>query len=128
MILKKKTMKEHATRILVQLHWLSVEARIIFKLAGFCHKIIQSKAPSYLSSLVSSYDPPRRLRSSSTYLLNVPRVNTKTYGERSFTYAAPRVWNSLPLSIRQIKGLNQFKSELKTHLFATVELQSHKFS
>ena len=32
-------------------------------------------------------------------------------------YAAPKVWNRLPLEIRQCQSLNIFKVLLKTHLF-----------
>lgn len=113
----KKTKNEHVTPLLVQLHWLPVEARIKFKLAVLCHKVLQGKAPSYISSLISPYKPSRNLRSCGTDLINIPRVNTKTYGEKAFSYAAPHIWNSLPLYIRQTGDLDQFKSELKTHLF-----------
>ena len=36
------------------------------------------------------------LRSSDTNLLSVPRVRT-CFGSRSFSVAAPTIWNSLPL-------------------------------
>ena len=39
------------------------------------------------------------------------------YGRRSFRYAAPRLWNSLPIAIRKITTLDNFKSKLKYHLF-----------
>ena len=100
-----------------QLHWLPVKARIDFKLAVLCHKVILNKAPSYLSSMISFYKPTRNLRSSGKLLLNAPVMKTKMYGEKSFTYAAPHIWNSLPLSIRQIEDEKKFKSALKTHLF-----------
>ena len=32
--------------------------------------------------------------------LSPPRVNTKTFGERSFSYAGPSVWNNLPQTLR----------------------------
>ena len=113
----RKTKREHVTPLLQHLHWLPVEARIKFKLAVLCHKVLQGKAPSYLSSMITRYKPSRNLRSSSRDSLIVPRVKTKTYGERSFSYVAPHIWNSLPLPIRQIEDLMEFKSELKTHLF-----------
>ena len=34
-----------------------------------------------------------------------------------FENAAPKVWNRLPLEIRQCQSLNIFKVLLKTHLF-----------
>ncbi|EFX61540.1 hypothetical protein DAPPUDRAFT_121530 [Daphnia pulex] len=43
----------------------------------------------------------------------------KSYGNRAFSVFAPRLWNSLPLSIRSAQSLGQFRSLLKTHLFST---------
>ena len=42
---------------------------------------------------------------------------TITYGDRAFSVAAPRLWNQLPLHIKNSESVNQFKSLLKTHLF-----------
>ena len=38
-------------------------------------------------------------------------------GDRAFENAAPKVWNRLPIEIRQCQSLNIFKVLLKTHLF-----------
>ncbi|KAI2660389.1 Collagen alpha-5(VI) chain [Labeo rohita] len=46
------------------------------------------------------YTPSPTLRSSSSISLVVPRIRLTTMGARSFSYAAPRLWNSLPLDIR----------------------------
>ena len=40
----------------------------------------------------------------------------KTFGDRSFPYYAPKLWNSLPISIKQITQLDAFKKQLK-HFF-----------
>ena len=40
-----------------------------------------------------------------------------TLGARSFSAAAPKLWNKLPLELRQATSLNSFKSRLKTYLF-----------
>ena len=45
------------------------------------------------------------------------RVNTKTFGERSFSYAGPSVWNNLPQTLRHSDSTSSFKAALKTHLF-----------
>ena len=51
-------------------------------------------------------------------LLHPPNdVRTKSYGERRFDKAAPTLWNSLPLSLRNVNSLDVFKRELKTHFF-----------
>ena len=44
-------------------------------------------------------------------------VNTKTFGERSFSYAGPSVWNNLLQTLRHSDSTSSFKAALKTHLF-----------
>ena len=64
------------------------------------------------------YVPSRSLRSASLSLLHVPRSNQKTYGDRAFAVAAPRLWNALPIQMRQPgTALDTFKRSLKTLLF-----------
>ena len=48
--------------------------------------------------------------------LCIPKVHTKKYGERTFAYAAPKLYK-LPVSLRQSATLNAFKAGLKMHLF-----------
>ena len=39
-----------------------------------------------------------------------------TLGARSFSAAAPKLWNGLSMELRQATSLNSFKSRLKTYL------------
>ena len=41
----------------------------------------------------------------------------KSFGDRSFSVAAPTLWNNLPASLRSMSSISSFKSQLKTHLF-----------
>ena len=51
-------------------------------------------------------------------LLNPLKFKTlTTLGDRSFTAAAPQLWNSLPYSIRSSPSVASFKKTLKTFLF-----------
>ena len=61
--------------------------------------------------------PKRALRSCEQGLLVVPRVRTKKYGERAFSFAAPHLYNSLPVKIRMTGTIDTFKANLKTYLF-----------
>ena len=78
------------------LHWLPVRSRIDFKLATLCYCSRTLDQPHYLSALLLSHRPERLLRSSAQEFLSVSRCNTD-FGDRRFSVAAPRVWNSLPL-------------------------------
>ena len=61
-------------------------------------------------------------------LLQVPMTRLVTYGQRSFLYAAPTLWNSLPASLTAINSINDFKSRLKTYLFRSAFSKQNKIS
>ena len=105
----------------MELHWLPVEQRIIFKINLICFKILSNLAPDYQVDLIHVYEPARYLRSSSdTWRVVTKPYNLKTYGFRAFSVIAPILWNDLPIDIRSIDGANKFKSKLKTFLFKRV--------
>ena len=108
---------DHITPSPIELRWLPVEQRIIFKILLFTFKVVNGLAPSYLSELLEAYVPRRMLRSFTQLLLHEPKFNLKTYGSRAFSVCAPRLWNSLPLKIRRCDSIDTFKKKLKTHLF-----------
>ena len=86
----KARKRDHASPLLVSLHWLPVQARIEYKLCVLCHNYFSGTAPEYLSKLLSVYVPTRNLRSSAdTRILSVRKVKTKRYGERAFAFCAP---------------------------------------
>ena len=108
---------DHITPVLINLHWLPIEHRVIFKLLLFTYKALHGLAPDYLANLLTFYKPVRTLRSSRSINLFVPRSRTSTYGDRSFACVSPRLWNKLPDFIRHSETLDSFKTRLKTHLF-----------
>ena len=57
------------------------------------------------------------LRSGSQKLLDVLKFYQKTYGDRAFAFAGPRLWNELPYGLRLSKSLAVFEKDLKTQLF-----------
>ena len=102
------------------LHWLPVKYRIQFKIAVLAYKSLHNLAPEYLSAMcqpVSMSEDLRRNRSAVNGDLTLPSWNTVSYGQRGFTYAAAKVWNNLPLNIRQLQSLLTFRKHLKTFLF-----------
>ena len=71
--------------------------------------------------------PSRSLRSSKhAHLQYTPGPRTYTrYGDRAFYVmyvAAPKLWNSLPISIRNATSIECFKSNLKRFLFNSPNL------
>ena len=85
---------DHISPHLASLHWLLIDSRIQYKLSSLCHNCLNSTAPDYLNELLRIYRPTRR-PSSDTSILCSPTVRTHSLGQRSFSYAAPAVWDTL---------------------------------
>lgn len=109
--------QESASHALSKLHWLPVRQRIIFKVLLLTWKALHGEAPVYIKEMLLPVQHQRQLRSSAHCLLEVPRTNLKTYGDRAFSVQAPKLWNSLPSHIRDKTTRDSFKHALKTHLF-----------
>lgn len=110
--------REHITPILASLHWLPVHFRVNFKILLYVFKSLNGTAPPYLSELLHPYAPIRCLRSADQQLLEIPRSKRKLKGDRAFSIAAPRLWNDLPLNVREASSLAIFKSRLKTYFYS----------
>ncbi len=113
----KKT--DHVTPILAALHWLPVHFWIQLKFLLFVFKALNGQAPSYLTDHLTPLSSSRSLRSSDRAFLAVPRSRFKTKSDGSFSIAAPRLWNQLPLDIRLAPSITTFGTKLKTHLYTS---------
>jgi hypothetical protein len=97
--------------------WLSIDQRIHLRLALIMFNIIHHGKPQYLAALINE----RRiagdftLRSSSQNLLQVQFCKTTT-ASRAFRICGPMVWNSLPLSVREITQVHLFRNAVIDHL------------
>jgi len=60
------------------------------------------------------------LRSASSFDsdYDVPFNKRKTFSDRSFGTVGPKLWNQLPMDIRQSQYLDVFKRKLKSYLFS----------
>ena len=106
------------SRLLMSLHWLPINACIEHIISVIGHSFFLGLSPIYLSDLLLVYTPKRNLRSSSdNRILCIPKLRTKTFGHRSFSFAASTIWNSLPSELRYTDSIQKFKSVQKTHIF-----------
>ena len=94
-----------------ELHWLHVEKRIYFKYITVIFKCLNNIAPVQLASKLKLRCAFQMVLETNTF---APSSN---WGRRSFTYMAPRCWNALPMDLRIITNIEQFKSKLKQYLF-----------
>ena len=107
----------HITPILHRLHWLPVKHRIQYKIILLTFKALHGSAPPYVQNLLQLRTVRPGLRSSGSLLLSIPRARLASYGDRAFSNVAPRLWNCLPLEIRDTDNITSFTQQLKTHLF-----------
>jgi len=86
-----------------QLHWLDVVDRVRFRVCVQVFRCLHNMAPEYLSTYcqpVSCISGRCHLRSADHGHLDFPRVKLASYGRRSFAYAGPSNWNSLPAYLK----------------------------
>ena len=112
-----------SVELLNTLHWLQVKDRICFKIMLYVYKCIMNVTPSYLCDLITLFSDtltienrPRLHSSSDATKLLVPR-SRKRAGDHSFVVAAPRLWNELPIQLKEAVSVPVFKRLLKTHLY-----------
>ena len=108
--------QNHMSPFLMSLHCLPINFRIECKLSVICHSFFLVLSPIYLSDIFSVHTPKGNQRSTDNGSLCIPKLRTKTFGHRSFSFTAPTIWNSLPSELRHTDSIQKFKLELKTHL------------
>ena len=105
-----------------RLHWVPIRFRLDYKIALLMYKCYKGKAPKYLCELLKielRTEISRRLRShqDNSVLYKIPFTKAKTFADKSFGVAGPRIWNGLPIDVRQSGTVDSFKTKLKTFLF-----------
>ena len=83
------------------------------------YKCINNLAPQYLTKITQLRpQPAKTLHTDSDYFfLTPPPIPCHSKTQRSFSHAAPHIWNNLPYKIRTSENISKFKSLLKTYLF-----------
>jgi hypothetical protein len=105
---------QHITPTLMELLWLPIRQRIDYKVLMVTFNAVLNLAPDYLCDLIVPYNPACSLRSESKHLLSEQTFRHKSFGGRAFSTCAPRLWNSLPISLRSETDLDTFKRNLKS--------------
>ena len=94
-----------------------INKRLAYNKAVFTYKALNGQTPQYISELLNpvAETRDRHLRSSSNGTLAVPRSRTSVF-DHSVSVSAPRLWNSLPIDIRNSTTLYGFKNSLRNVL------------
>ena len=116
-IIRKVGKYDHITPHLIELHWLRIRERIVYKVCVLMFKCINGLAPQYLWETIIHVHG-HNLRSSTFNHLPTVRCNTAIAHNSAFSSTGPRLWNMLPNDIKTSSSLDVFKAKLKTFLFS----------
>ena len=119
-----------STQRLEILHWLPVEKRIVFKALVIIFKCFIGSAPILVSSLLVRKFPESTIDDDDYNCdfddrLFYPNLSI---GRRAFRFYAPRIWNALPMHLRESPNINIFKRKLKTYLWSSFDELMHNFN
>ena len=96
-------------KVLLDLHWLKVKFRCVYKILLIVHNCLHHTAPKEIVSMLQYGDSARTLKLQETSYEN-------KYGSRAFSHVAPKLWNLLPKKIRNLSETDEFKTSLKSFL------------
>jgi len=77
------------------------------------YKCLHGAAPSNLRSYLEECDAAGSYNLTGYAKLKVRAVKTTSFGEHSFTYQAPYVWNNFPNEVRRADTLPVSKQKVK---------------
>ena len=118
-LIKGHTRRERITPTLIELHWLPVKARIVYKQCVMVYQALHFNAPSYVKDMLKEFHVSTDIvlrHSNELHRLAEPRFYREA-GRRAFSNSAPRLYNKLPEHVKIAENLHIFKRKLKTFLF-----------
>ena len=89
-----------SAEMLKELRWLPIVKRLKYNKAVFTYKAVKKLTPQYIKDLLKPVAEThnRALPSSVNGALAVPRSRFSLF-DRSYSYTAPKLWNSIPIPI-----------------------------
>ena len=102
--------------LLKQLNLLSPLNQRIVKMATGVYKAIHGyKVPRGIGELLHERSTNYNLRGK--HILELPKVNTTTYGLKSWRYTAAKIWNALPDQFRAANKIGTFTNLMVSWIF-----------
>ena len=95
---------------------MSIQDHKKFKAAIQIFKCLQETAIPNLASYIQKVDHNYNTRGSSS-TLRLPKVRTEA-AKKSFRFQGPFCFNDIPIDIRQLTSIVQFKNRLKEHFLS----------
>ena len=92
-------------------NFLSLSSYRLYFLGIEVFKSKMKMNPTYINNLFEERTLSYNLRDSNKFKQS--RFNTIKYGFKSFSYYGPKLWNELPIDIKESENLQVFKTRLK---------------
>ena len=90
-----------------------IRQRNLQKLATEIFKVKKGIASAIMNNIFEFNDNPYSLRNDTAYVKS-RNVRTVRYGIETASFVGPRIWNSIPLEIKESTSLQIFKSKIKS--------------
>jgi exonuclease III len=95
-----------------KLNWLPFTKRVEHNKAVMVYKCLNNNMPTYLSNLFEYQRNTRyNLRSEEREQLVVPKPRLELYIKQSFSYSGAKIWNSMPVSVKNSDSVQVFKKK-----------------
>ena len=128
-LIKGRSLKDRVTPILIELHWLPIKARIVYKQCVMVRQAVWCDKPKYMREMLTDFSIESNIilrHSDDMHRLYEPAFR-KEAGRRAFVVCAPRLYNALPANVKMAETVEVFKKRLKTHLFTEAyDLENEK--
>ena len=103
--------QNRSARIITKLYGYDLSGLSIVKMLGWLN--VKQRYDRYLSDNLVQLDDIQQRDTQLTGQLHVPSKRTSLFS-KSFSVYGPSLWNSLPISLRFIQDINEFKACYKS--------------
>lgn len=106
---------DHISPYYMESGWLRLEERFKVHVCCMVYKINLFQEPQYLFDKLIKMSTVHQFTTRHNNLYSIPRHRTALY-ERSFTYNAMKLFNSLPICIKESTSVSTFKKRIKAYI------------
>ena len=99
--------------LLKDLGWISLAEKRSLHKCVLLHRLLRSEGPNALKKILEPYTDisEQSTRGNANGCLYIPRFRTN-YLKKSFMYEAVKLWNSIPVYLKNTTSNNSFKEKL----------------
>ena len=111
---------DHISSYMKRLHLLPVKYRVLFKLCMHAYRTLNKSAPSYICDMFDCYQPTTSMVLREGYGRDQKMLvycNPDELSNKCLFQIMLNTWNELPLNLRSVQSIDNFKEQLKTFYF-----------